>query len=326
METIAVVPSSDFKYYNGTIYWNNFDIVNYYLNKMISGEEHTNWMKHFVQTYGLKKDVFVINCGNGWVERELFKSGGVGSVVGADINQDLIDEAQAQASTLQMPAKYVVCDSNNFNADAQKYDLVLNHAAMHHVAWINRMAETVAAMTRGGGLFVNFDYVGPHRNQYDAATWQRCIEVKKSLPEKYRVTLSYPHVPTMIATDPTEAIHSELFVGVLQRHFDLIEYTKLGGGISYPLLFDNCTLLRDQDTQEGLDCLRMIIEEDEKWLVQHPSSNLFAFIVARPKRQQPSAEQLAQWVAEENEREAAGSANGGRYYPPTLLETVLYQA
>ena len=324
MTETTIAPKDDFNYYDGTIYWNNFDLINAHINRTISGDESVGWATHFVRTYGPKDKTLVLNCGNGWVERDLFRLGVVSHVVGTDINQKLLDQASAEARRIGMSAAYRVADANQFDGAGQTYDLVVNYAAMHHIARLNRMAEVVAEMTRGRGIFLNYDYVGPHRNQYDETTWLRCLEVRSRLPKKYQTSLGYPHVPTMIASDPSEAVHSELLLETLLRHFDVLESAKFGGGVAYILLFQNVALYRDQHTEEGGAILNMIMEEDRKLLAEHASSNLFEFCVARAKNPPPSPALRTRWQDEEDEREARARADGGRYYPPTPLEKILY--
>jgi hypothetical protein len=55
--------------------------------------------------------------------------------------------------------------------------------------------------------------------------------------------------------------------------------------------------------------------------MRHPDSNVFAFIVGRPRDLASiDAVTLAQWTDEEVRREHQVARNGGRYYPPTLVE------
>ena len=320
---MTIAPSADFSYYTNTIYWNDFEIVNSTINKAISGQEWTGWIEHFRRTYGVKENTLVINCGNGWVERELFQQGAISHVEGTDINASLIAECKRAAKDISMPSVYRMADANTFDVQGKTYDLVVNYAAMHHVARLNRMSEVLADATRSRGLFINYDYTGPHRNQYDMKTWLRCCQVRRRLPTKYQTVLGYPHVPTMLATDPSEAVHSELFDEVLHRHFDVLETVRLGGGIAYVLLFQNAVLQAEQNTREGQAAIKFILEEDRALTQEHPASNLFTFSVARAKNPAPDASQRAEWQAEEDERESRARSDGGRYYQPTPLELIL---
>jgi len=193
---------------------------------------------------------------------------------------------------------------------------------MHHIAYINKMTETVARIAEDG-LYLGLDYTGPHRNQYDWDVWSKIIHINQLLPPKYRQAIRYPHLSTMLSTDPTEAVHSELQLEVLQRHFDIIELKSLGGGIAYTLLFGNNALYAEQHTPGGEAALEFILKADADTLTINPSSNLFTFFIAKPKKKGTiDPVLLSKWQAEENEREIMASQNSGRYYPEAPLELI----
>jgi hypothetical protein len=149
------------------------------------------------------------------------------------------------------------------------------------------------------------------------------VLTNNALPEKYRVSLRYAHLPTMLTADPSEAVHSELQTETLVRYFELLEYKRLGGGIAYQLLYMNTRLHADQRTPEGQRAIQFVLEEDRKALLRNPDFNLFTFFVAKPKRPESiDPVQLLTWQAEEDEREANAGLNGGRYYPQSALEII----
>jgi hypothetical protein len=86
---------------------------------------------------------------------------------------------------------------------------------------------------------VNWDYVGAHRNQYDAGSWEAAWAVNERLPIALQAELHYPHLPAMLIGDPTEAVHSELIRPVMSRYFELEIDRPLGGALAYPLLTFN---------------------------------------------------------------------------------------
>jgi hypothetical protein len=87
------------------------------------------------------------------------------------------------------------------------------------------------------GTFVNVDNVGPHRNQYSRRHWRRITRVNRRWPAEVRTPpLRRAHLPTMLATDPTEAIHSELILATVARNVDIFERHDTGGGIADELL------------------------------------------------------------------------------------------
>jgi hypothetical protein len=130
----------------------------------------------------------------------------------------------------------------------------------------------------------------------------------------------YPHLPTMLATDPTEAIHAELILPVLRRYFDVEHFRALGGGVAYPVLtFNKGIFSRPQE--EVAPLVRQVLAADEAWTDEDPEGRtLFAYIVAKPRKDAlADAAQLAEWTAEEDDRERLAAAAGGRYYPDTML-------
>ena len=126
----------------------------------------------------------------------------------------------------------------------------------------------------------------------------------------------------MLALDPSEAVHSELQMDVLLRHFDIVKHARLGGGLCHPLLMNNHRLYHERHTDEGRTALALVMQAEEQCLSVNPDFNMFTFFVATPKRQPASPTQRLHWQAEENEREARASSAGGRYGSATALELI----
>ncbi len=224
------------------------------------------------------------------------------------------------AATEALPLRYYQMDTNTAQFPEDGYDLVVNFAAGHHVARLDRVFRRLAEMLPEDGIFVSWEYIGPHRNQYSTTQWEAAWQINKQLPAELRQELNYPHLPTMLATDPTEAIHSELIVETLNRYFESIHDRALGGAVGYPLLTFNGGI-HSRDPERVFDAVTTILEADAAFTDQDPRENtLFAYIIARPNKVSlQDGAQLAQWSKEENEREAAAARSGGAYYPPTML-------
>lgn len=317
-----IAPPASITYYRPQIYWNDFEIVRCRIDAEISGSPTTDWVGH-LKSRGLTFDrCLMLNCGNGWVERDLYRTGLFREVFGFDIGEKMVDEATEQAKKMEMPARYVVADCNNFVPERDRFDLAVNFAAMHHVAYINRLTARTTAALKPGGRYVAFDYVGPHRNQYSWKIWSAIIELNATLPIAFRHDyIPYPHLKTMLHLDPTEAIHSELQVEMLKRYFDIAQYTELGGALAYHLLYGNAALFEARHSAAGQACLNAILDADKTFTTRHPDTNLFAFWIAAPKAKSALSEgQMQAWQADEDAREAAAALQAGRYYPPTALE------
>jgi SAM-dependent methyltransferase/polyhydroxyalkanoate synthesis regulator phasin len=310
-------------YYSGT-YWNDYEIVRRRNNVLISGEPTRTWHQHFAMTVGRTFErALILNCGNGWVDRELVEAGLVAAAVGMDYSQALLDEAAAEAAASGLPITYEQANVNTASFPAGPFDLVVNHAAAHHIAAIDRVFREICRVLPDDGWFVSLDYVGPHRNQYDLHAWEEAWRLNRELPPSVRQDLVYPPISAMVIIDPTEAIHSELILETFHRYFTTGQYTAVGGALAYPLLTHNVRLV-SADDEERTPWIERILEADDRYLAQRPESTLFAYFSGTPNKSVLlETEMLGVWTKEEHDRERRADANGGEYYERTRLATVL---
>ena len=316
--TNELVPSAGFEYYRDR-YWNDFELVVRELNERATGHRDVTWFEHLRDHAGPFRHALVLNCGNGWVERELLERGVVDSAVGVDVSDELLGEARRHASERDLPLRYERLDTNAAEFPDEPFDLVVNHAAMHHVAYIDRVTRRLHELLAPDGVFVSWDYVGPHRNQYTARQWEAAWETNLALPEHVRQRMRYPLLPAMVEGDPTEAIHSELILPTMERYFDLDHRRDLGGGVGYLLLTHN-DALHALPPAQAEPHVRAVMEADAALTAAEPSTSLFAYVIARPRPEAlGDAEQLAAWTAEEDAREAAAADAAGYYYPRTAV-------
>ena len=318
-----VAPPSGEVYY-GDRYWNELPAVQRYLNEAATGDAGVQWWQHLPGWHGGPfSRALAINCGIGWVERMLVDHGVILNAVGVDVTPDLL--ARAREAAAAHPIDYVEADINAWDFQLeQPVDLVVNHAAAHHIAFIDRTFRHLARLLGPDGVFVSYDYIGAHRNCYPVAHWQAMHEANEALAPEFRQRLRHPHVATMLVTDPSEAVHSELIMTTMRRYFDIRYERYLGGAVAYELLNRNQPF-HDPDVDSAA-ALAQVIEADRAYRDLDPERNsLFAYVVATPKADLPSQDQLDAWTAEEEAREAAAVAAGGRYYTPSVVEAVYDQ-
>src|SRR5262245_6699767 len=194
----TIKPSESHQYYTDTIYWNDFPEVCAYLNQLATGHSTTDWMT-LLDRYPRAARLLSLNCGNGWVDRDLHRRGYARSVIGLDVNQALLDQARQLAANQGLVCDYRLADANTMSLAGLGFDHVLNHAALHHVAYIDRLVREILINIPDHGLLINYDYVGAHRNQYPWDGWSRMIELWDELPVELRTKLPYPHLDTMLA-------------------------------------------------------------------------------------------------------------------------------
>jgi SAM-dependent methyltransferase len=308
-------------YYGGG-YWNELVPVQRMFSERISNCAPGPWFRDFSERHAEPfRRALILNCGNGWVERDMASANLFEEALGIDYSEALLDEARLAATAAGLPLTYRQMNINRASFESGECDLVVNHAAAHHIALIDRVFREICRILPDEGWFLSLDYVGPHRNQYTTEAWEQAWRVNDQLPAHVRQSMSYPHLPTMLHDDPTEAIHSELIVETLERYFHVERFVPLGGAIAYPLLTFNTGLFGLTDELERATWVEHILRADAAFLDEHPDSTLFAYFVARPNKQAlEQSAALAAWEREETEREERARANGGEYYPRTALQ------
>jgi SAM-dependent methyltransferase len=223
-----------------------------------------------------------------------------------------------------LPFRYERLDINQARFPDDRYDLVVNFSAGHHIACVDRVLRAVAHCLTDDGWFLNYDYVGPHRNQYPYEQWSAAWELNRRLPEDARQKLSYPHLPTMLVTDPSEAIHSELFLETFARYFTVVDYRPIGGALAYPLLtFNDALSALEPERREAV--VATVLDADRRFLFEHPGLTLFAYWCGTVRRGVlRDGPLLDRWRREEDAREEAAVRSGGTYYPLTLMQALVY--
>lgn len=311
-------------YYQGR-YWNDYDYVAREMNRRISGDPDMPWTEHFRRTVGGRvfRKALILNCGNGWVERDLLQRGLIAEAVGVDYAEPLLQQARAAAGDL--PLRYYRLDTNTAAFPESDYDLVVNFAAAHHITYIDRVFRKLAELLPEDSYFVNYDYVGPHRNQYSTKQWLAALALNARLPAHMRQVMRYPHLLTMKLTDPSEAVHSELVIPVMKRYFHILDHKHMGGALGYLLLTHNDQFWNAKP-EEQAHWLKVIMDADADYLRRHPGSSMFDYILAQPdKSSLERTAQLEAWTREEESREAAARRNNGLYYRQTLYAVVFYR-
>jgi SAM-dependent methyltransferase len=306
--------------YYGERFWNEIPAVAEYVNVQISGDPNRGWAEHFFARRGRPAEhALVLNCGNGAIERQLFDSGYILSATGIDISAQLLDEATTAAA--DRPLRYDRMDVNTAEFPAEPFDLVVNFSAAHHIACLDRVFRELCRRLPDDGWFLSYDYVGPHRNQYPYQLWAAAWDHNQQLPEAMRQTMIYPHLPTMLAVDPTEAIHSELLFETWSRYFTTDEHTPVGGTIAYPLLTHNDDVIADP--QPWADEIAAMLAADEELRRANPKASLFAYWAGQPdKSMLTHTDRLARWTEEEDDRERTAASAAGEYYPRTALQAM----
>jgi SAM-dependent methyltransferase len=279
----SVVNDNPEIYYSGT-YWNDYKPVVEYMSRCFTGDPGKWWQEDFKDRFCETpfESALFLNCGNGWVERQFIDSGMVAVVTAFDYSADLV--AAAEDAREGRPITYFQADANTVEFGEDQFDLVVNVAALHHIQKLDRFHRKLCAATRPGGILLNFEYIGPARNQYRKQQWHCIEEANAALPDRIRKEgLLMPHLPTMLVSDPTEAIHSDLILSVQARYFEIFERHDTGGGVAYQILTHN-PKLQGVPEPELREMVGPLLDVDWRLTQEGRVPPMFSYFLSRPKK------------------------------------------
>lgn len=206
-----------------------------YLNERATGDPARDWLSSWAHRYfvGDALRVLVLGCGEGWLERAIAQWPFVARIDAVDFAEEAVTRAREASRGLDR-IHYGVLDLNRDELPADTYDVVLAHSVLHHVESLEHAYEQIARAMRPGATLIVNEYVGPKRFQYS--------DEVDGIIRALTGCLGYPHRPRpsveeMIANDPTEAVRSDELLGVMARHFEVLERKDIGGTILQHLLF-----------------------------------------------------------------------------------------
>jgi len=289
------------------------------------------------------------------VERWLHSIGGFKSAVATEFSPTLLRKARAMASKAMMNISYLRHDINAEPLPPGPFDLIIVYAAAHHWGRIDWIFTQLSSRLSPGGKLAMWEYTGPHRNQYPSEMWAAAHQANDALPPALRSPMSgngvgYPHIPTMLAFDPSEAQHSELILQTLRRSFFIHSLRPLGGALAYPLLtmstkfnshihyvhrkvitplgrlqLDDDTRTRAYGNKPWVEqAVRQLLQADAAWCEQDPEGrSLFTSVIASPRRGGiPNAKYAWGLQRAEMEREEEGTRS--KYYTRTQAAREAY--
>ena len=316
---VSTIPTDSNIYYHGD-YWNDIPEVIAYMHKKFSGDPEVSWISDFKNRYAHKpfKHALFLCCGNGWLEREFIDEKIVKKATAFDYSQDLLDQALKAKGNRDI--SYFQADVNTIEFEENQFDLIVNCAALHHVQYIDRLMKVLLKSCQSQGYFLNFDYIGPSRNQYGAKQWKHIINLNKQLPEYIRHgNLHYPHLPTMLVSDPTEAIHSALIIPTMTNYFKLIEKNDTNGGLAYMLLTHN-KKIKNLHPKLRKYWVKQILLQDNYLTNMREVPVMFSYFIAKPnKKILKNRHLLTQLRQIEESRENKAADRLGTYSLPDYL-------
>jgi len=178
-----------------------------------------------------------LGCGAGRLERSLLGHGICQSFHGIDISEKAVAHAQETAKRDGLPLTYEIGDLNFIELPRKAFDLVVAQTSLHHILFLERIAEKVwGTLTDEGYLWIH-DFIGETQGQYDSKRLNIINRLLSILPKKFRTNKINDRVTTEIERpepghlgSPFEKIRSEEIITIFERWFTIewkMEFTSL---------------------------------------------------------------------------------------------------
>ncbi len=266
------------------------------VNQRISGSYDTNMYQWFQKLYPQKfSKALIVGCGNGQLDRDLYKMGFFEQGLGIDIAKESI----AHASSMAKQEGLLGLSYEKFNLEIDdykilgKFDLIIINMVAHHINNLDGFFFNISQISKSNNsIQVLSEYVGPNRfqtnNTVNMVINSLLNSLDNSLKKDYSNNLlsikkSYvpPVVSEIITVDPSEAINSENILKYYEKYFNIIEKKNYGGTINHMLL--NGIISNFEEIPMGnqiLDLLMTFEEILEKLLIIESD---FVFMISKLK-------------------------------------------
>src|SRR5256885_11245668 len=148
---------------------------------------HHSSLVRLAREKGLKfEHGLTLGCGAGRLERALVQGGICRSFHGIDISEKAIAAARDTAKKEDLPLTYEVADLNFVQLPEKTFDLVAAQTSLHHILFLERVAEQVWRSVKNDGYLWIHDFIGETQWQYDSRRLSITNQILAILPEKFR--------------------------------------------------------------------------------------------------------------------------------------------
>lgn len=257
-------------------------------NLLISGDANVNYeafmmREYFSDHHGLK----LISLGSGTCthEIELAKYPNFAEITCLDIAENRLNEARKVAESKGLhQMKFVSGSIYDYDFKGEHYDIILFNASLHHFKNIPKLIEeTLMKTLKPGGKLVINEYVGPDRLQFPSYQLQAINHSLKEIPEAFRtrfkLNLKKAHFfgsgwLRMYLADPSECVDSSSILPSIHKNFNIIVEKPYGGNLLMNVLKDISHHFVS-DSRSANDILQKLFENEDAYLLHHPSDFIF---------------------------------------------------
>lgn len=169
-----------------------------------------------------------LGCGAGRLERAVVHEGICRGFHGIDISEKAITAAREIAKEQDLSLTYEVADLNSVELPEKTFDLVVAQTSLHHVLFLERVAQQVWRSLKNDGYLWIHDFIGETQWQYDPKRLSITNRLLAILPEKFRQNTINNRITEEIKRpepgtlgSPFESIRSSEIIPVFQRWFTI---------------------------------------------------------------------------------------------------------
>ena len=167
--------------------------------------------------------VLSLGCGTGNLERELLKFPNVKKIDAYDISSDSLEVAREKI--FLHPRKDVVhyreANLNDQSFTHEGYNLVVAQECIHHIQNLENLYENISSSLMPGGIFLQYEYIGPNRFQFEDYIISLINSILNILPPRFKNRERYIKTTLydIIQADPSEAVRAQDIVPLTKSKF-----------------------------------------------------------------------------------------------------------
>ena len=235
------------------------------------------------------------------VEKALWDWGFTGEIIVSEVADKALSRTKALAeSTGHDNTRFLLADLNTHRFDGN-FDYIIANGVLHHIQNIEWCIEGLATCLAPNGLIIASEYTGPFRFQMPRtqvewinavlALAPACVRLNSkndvdvgpcSPAEHWARPYTPPTENQMMGIDPTEAVGGYILDDLFRRHFEIVQYSQLGGTLT-TYLHDHIDYRKTNDGP-GRAWMEAVIALEERLIASGTLNCDFTFYVGEAKK------------------------------------------
>jgi 2-polyprenyl-3-methyl-5-hydroxy-6-metoxy-1,4-benzoquinol methylase len=219
------------------------------VHNLINKRQNIGQLQHYMQLAILNAinncgyntlNILSVGCGNGSQEFLWLKHSANCNIDAIDITPKNIDFANNQAAQLGINnINFIVSSWEQYDSQ-KKYDIILFHSSMHHLANIEAVFTKIKTLLSTNGLLVLHEYVGAQKHQFTQQQISMVNQLLSQTPKHlkkmfntpfYKYKVQSPGRLRMYLNDPSEAIESQNIRPALKKYTQALFEQELGANL-----------------------------------------------------------------------------------------------